>query len=113
MTASLPRLALPMDAPLPLSRDSITPRFRYTDERLWRSWLDVESGKGRYIELPWFEEQQLMRGRVLVPQDGIGADIIGSPEPLCELYSWALPQLHTPSTNSNGQWLLGEVQMSQ
>jgi len=64
---------------------------------MWRPW-DVRAGpEGRTVSLPWIDGRDLLHGRVLLPEDGLGSDeaglrILGMPKVIFRDLDWQVPR---------------------
>lgn len=86
----LPRLPLPGLEPLPLAPGMALPPTGYRDEG-WRSWETSRGPEGTQVMLPWIEGDRLCHGRVLVPDDGVGARVLPGEETIARGVSWSIP----------------------
>lgn len=85
------RTPLLPDLDLPLANGAEPPRFRLPEET-WREWRFGSGPEGPYVQLPWIEERELIWGKVLVPQDGLGIRILPDRRVLASDVDWNVPR---------------------
>jgi hypothetical protein len=92
------RWAIPDSGPLPLSLGTDLPNaaLQYR-ETYWRPWLIFNSSDGIRVELPWIEEERLVRGSIVVPINGIDMKILPKPKIIASGINWAIPHWVPPS----------------
>jgi hypothetical protein len=95
-----PRFPLPVDLALPTT---LAPRIpRITNQKdSWRRWQNFDGAGCTSVELPWIEGADLVRGRVLVPHDGLGCHVFYGTELLTRCAEWAIP---VPHKTLDGAW---------
>ena len=85
------RTPLMRDSKLPLADGETKPTFTLPEE-VWREWRDATGPEGPYFELPWIEGRDLVWGKVLAPDGGVGLRVLADREVLARNIDWAIPQ---------------------
>jgi hypothetical protein len=85
-----PRLPFIADWPLPLPPGVVLPDHPYPD-KYWQPWSIGGGPEGLYVELPWIEGDRLVRGRVLVPRNGLGVRILPGAVTIARGIRWQIP----------------------
>ena len=76
---------------LPLADGAAKPMFIRPEEQ-WREWSAATGPEGPYVELPWIEGRDLVWGKVLAPDGGVGLRVLADREVLARDIGWAIPQ---------------------
>ena len=79
-------------------------------EEYWRSWRASNGPEGPQVAASWVEGNSLLHGYILVPNNGIGMRILGTPEIIAGELDWNADRfLRTEDGKITGLWELGEA----
>jgi ankyrin repeat protein len=98
------------EGPWPLVPGAVLPRS-LTREEDWRRWEFAHTVTGPTVTLPFLLNGHLLRAPILVPEDGIGADVVGDPEVIMSGLDYPGPRFISFSEGGpvTGLWLVKEI----
>jgi Ankyrin repeats (3 copies) len=67
----------------------------------WRPWRVSFHADGLLVELPWIEDEDLVRGQVIVPIDGSDVRVLPSLKFIARFIGWRVP---LPIESGDGNW---------
>ena len=93
-----PRFPLAEGQDLPLAPGAFRPRI--SSSEFWRRSHVSKTPGGPQVELTWIEDANLVRGRVLTTNDGVGVRELPGSQTLAQNVQWAIPLY----MESEGRW---------